>query len=51
MIDIKSEIQNEINALFEELVPPVGKTDTVASEIIRATCRIVYRWYNDKDDK
>ena len=34
---------------FEELVPPVGKVDTVAGEITRATCRIVYRWYNDGD--
>lgn len=49
MIDIKSEVENEINALFDELVPPVGKADTVAGEIIRATCRIVYRWYNDED--
>ena len=49
MIDIKPEVENEINALFEELVPPVGKADTVAGEIIRATCRIVYRWYNDGD--
>ena len=49
MTDIKSEVENEINALFDELVPPVGKADTVAGEIIRATCRIVYRWYNDGD--
>ena len=49
MIDIKSEVENEINALFDELVPPMGKADTVAGEIIRATCRIVYRWYNDGD--
>ena len=49
MIDIKSEVENEINSLFEELVPPIGKADTVAGEIIRATCRIVYRWYNDGD--
>lgn len=49
MIDIKSEVENEINALFDELVPSMGKADTVAGEIIRATCRIVYRWYNDED--
>lgn len=49
MVDIKSEVENEINALFDELVPPMGKADTVAGEIIRATCRIVYRWYNDGD--
>lgn len=49
MLDIKSAVESEINALFEELVPPMGKADTVAGEIIRATCRIVYRWYNDGD--
>jgi len=41
--------QDRINALFEELVPSSGAADTVAGEIIRATCRIGYRWYNDGD--
>ena len=36
---------------FEELVPPAGKADTVAGEIIRAACRIGYRWYSDEDDE
>lgn len=41
--------KDRINALFEELVPTSGKAETVAGEIIRATCRIGYRWYNDGD--
>lgn len=41
--------EKKINALFEELVPSSGKADTVAGEIVRAVCRIGYRWYNDGD--
>lgn len=43
------EAEQKINALFEELVPPSGKADTVAGEIIRAVSRIGYRNYNDGD--
>ena len=41
--------QDRINELYDELVPREGKADTVAGEIIRATCRIGYRWNNDGD--
>ena len=41
--------EERINKLFEELVPSNGKADTVAGEIIRATCRIGYRYMNDGD--
>lgn len=41
--------EDKINALFEELVPPSGKAETVAGEIIRAICRIGYRNFNDGD--
>ena len=41
--------EERINALFEELVPRMGPAETVAGEIIRATSRIGYRWYNDGD--
>ena len=40
---------NRINELFRELVPFQGKADTVAGEIIRAICRIGYRYINDGD--
>lgn len=38
-----------INGMFEELVPMSGKSDTVAGELVRAACRIGYRYYNDGD--
>ena len=43
--------QNEerINGFFEELVPVKGKCESLAGEIIRATARIGYRYYNDGD--
>ena len=44
-----TKIEERINALFEELVPQTGKSDTVAGEIIRAISRLGYRNYNDGD--
>ena len=44
-----TKTEERINALFEELVPASGKADTVAGEILRATCRIGYRFINDGD--
>ena len=44
-----TELENKINALFDELVPDSGAADTVAGEIIRAVTRIVYRNWNDGD--
>lgn len=44
-----TEVENRIHELFEDLVPPTGKADTVAGEIIRAISRIGYRNYNDGD--
>lgn len=41
--------ENQLNDLFEELVPCSGKADTVAGEIVRATERIAYRNWNDGD--
>ena len=38
-----------INELFNELVPISGPAFSVAGEIVRAACRIGYRWYNDGD--
>mgnify|MGYP007047921629 CR=1 FL=1 len=36
-----------INKLFEELVPDMGKADCLAGELVRATARIGYRFFND----
>lgn len=41
--------EDRLDELFNELVPPYGKAGTVAGEIVRATVRIVYRYYNDGD--
>ena len=42
-------IDEKLNGMFEELVPPTGKADTLAGEIVRAICRIGYRNWNDGD--
>lgn len=42
--DIKDNVD-----LFSALVPPSGKADTVAGEILRALHKVGYRYYNDGD--
>ena len=42
-------IRDKMHVLFEELVPPSGKCDSLAGEIIRAASRIGYRFFNDGD--
>ena len=46
---MREDLKVRINEKFERLVPTTGKADTVAGEIVRAMCRIGYRWYNDGD--
>lgn len=41
--------EKRLENLFDQLVPPSGKADTVAGEIVRAACRIGYRSFNDGD--
>lgn len=41
--------EKRIDELFYELVPFEGKCESLAGEIIRAFCRINYRYYNDGD--
>lgn len=38
-----------IDSIFHELVPSTGPADTVAGEVIRATGKVGYRYYNDGD--
>ena len=38
-----------VSALFDELVPAVGKADSLAGEIIRAVSRIGGRFFNNGD--
>jgi len=44
-----TKITREMNKLFDELVPAMGKADTEAGEIVRALGRIRYRYLNDGD--
>lgn len=39
----------KMHEYFEKWVPGEGKADNLAGEIIRATNRILYRWWNDGD--
>lgn len=44
-----TENDRKLDALFNELVPRIGKADSLAGELVRATGRIGYRWFNDGD--
>lgn len=44
-----NEMNEELNGLFDELVPAEGPAESVAGEIARAACRIGYRHLNDGD--
>ena len=41
--------EDQLNQLFDELVPFEGKAESVAGEMVRATSRIIYRYNNDGD--
>ncbi len=41
--------ESRLNKLFDELVPEVGKADSLAGELVRAASRIAYRFFNDGD--
>lgn len=45
----KMAIDDKIDYLFNKYVPTEGMCKTVGGEIIRALCRVVYRWLNDGD--
>lgn len=42
-------VANEMERLYNELVPSMGKAETEAGEILRAFGRINYRFLNDGD--
>ena len=41
--------EKRLDELFYELVPTIGKADSLAGELVRAICRIGYRYFNDGD--
>ena len=38
-----------LDALFNDLVPDMGKAESMAGELVRATARIGHRFFNDGD--
>ncbi len=44
-----TENDRRLEALFNELVPRMGKAESLAGELVRAAGRIGYRWFNDGD--
>lgn len=48
-LDTDEDKTNALDLLFDGLVPPEGKCDTVAGEIVRAMMKVVTRYYNDGD--
>lgn len=46
---MNEELMNKINDLHDELVPVSGKSESRAGELVRAACRIGYRFFNDGD--
>ena len=44
-----TENDKKLEVLFNELVPRIGKAESLAGEIVRAAGRIGYRWSNDGD--
>lgn len=43
------QVSVEFNQLFDALVPPQGKAGTLGGELLRATARLGYRYFNDGD--
>jgi hypothetical protein len=48
-INRDGDVDDNLEKLFNALVPSSGKAETIAGEIVRAMMRILYRDYNDGD--
>lgn len=46
---ISSKLETRCDALFDKLVPPEGMASTFEGEMLRAVCRVAYRYRNDGD--
>ena len=40
---------NKFDGICEKYLPVSGEGDTVATQIVTAVCKLVYKWYNDGD--
>lgn len=49
MTEERTEAEQRLDKLFDELVPQMGPAESVAGEMVRAVARIEYRFYNDGD--
>jgi len=47
--DTNSDVENQLEVLFQELVPSSGAAETFEGEMVRAIMRVWYRYYNDGD--
>lgn len=49
MVVENTQNENRLFELFDELVPPSGKCESLAGELLRAVNKILYRHWNDGD--
>lgn len=40
---------NEFDGICYQYLPSRGEGDTMASQIVTAICKLVYKWFNDGD--
>lgn len=48
-VDESASVEDQLQQLFDELVPNEGQCDNLGGELVRAMMRIMYRDYNDGD--
>ena len=46
---ISKKLVKRCEKLFKQYVPACGKCETLGGELLRAICKMRYRWYNDGD--
>lgn len=40
---------DEFDGIYDQYLPSRGEGDTMASQIVTAICKLVYKWFNDGD--
>ena len=40
---------DKFNGITEKYLPSYGEGETMATQIVTAVCKLVYKWYNDGD--
>ncbi len=49
IVNSSNTASEQLQSLFDLMVPRSGKSETAAGELVRAMMRLQYRWYNDGD--